>query len=61
MTAAEIFQTTGLDRTDSQRMAAELIDAPAIVVTSFRAMSSIGAYSVDEMIERLRAVRMMAK
>lgn len=61
MTAQEIFTTTTFDRPSSDRLAAALEGAPTVAVSSFWAMVKAGCYSVDEMIERIAAVRMMAK
>lgn len=59
--AQEIFTTTTLGRVASDRLAASLDGAPAVAVSCFWAMVKSGVYSVDEMIERIGAVRMMAK
>lgn len=61
MDAREIFETTGLNRVDSNKVAAALTGAPAFVVSSFRAMLKAGFYSADEMVERIRALRSMAR
>lgn len=61
MDVREIFQTTGLNRDDSEKVAAALAGAPAFVITSFRAMLKVGCYSADEIVERLHALRAMAR
>lgn len=61
MTADEIFTTTALNRADSERIAVALLGAPEAVVLGFRAMLSTGCYSVDEMVERITALKVVAK
>lgn len=61
MTADEIHRETSLRREDSERIAEVLVDAPAFVVASFRAMISVGCYSTGEMVERLHALKSLAR
>lgn len=61
MTADEIFTTTGFDRADSEKLAASLADAPVVAVNGFRAMLKSGVYTADEMVERIGALRALAR
>lgn len=59
--AEQIRTTTRLTPDDADRVANALEGAPAFVVSSFWALVKSGAYSTDEMIERLGALWSMAK
>lgn len=57
----EIATTTRHNAADAKRMADALAGAPTIVLSGFRAMDGLGCYSVEEMLERIAALRQMAK
>ena len=60
-TADEIFTTTPLGRDASDRLGEALEGAPSFAIMAFWALMKSGVYSVDEMIERIAAVRSMAR
>lgn len=57
----EIAMTTRHGPVEAKRLADALAGAPTIVVSAFRAMESVGCYSVDETLERIQALRQMAR
>lgn len=57
----EIAMTTRHPPAEAKRLANALAGAPTIVLSGFRAMTSVGCYSVDEMLERIAALRQMAR
>ena len=57
----QIATTTALTRVDARRIATALEGAPVYCTSGFWAMVKSGAYSVDEMLERIGSLKAVAR